>query len=323
VANQFTIYKSSDASAPSLTGQTGSLITVLDAVLVNGYGSKAAAGWAKTYSGTSKAVYRAASGARLYYRIQDDGPGLGSFREARLTGYVAMTDVDTGTNPFPTAALAAPLGLGGAFMPIRKSASLDATARSWIIVADARTVYMFFLSGDTAGTYKASTFGEFYSFIRDDAYNGLVCGRLAENNSAANQERLDYLDNALSTTNACFFFPRGHTGFGSAVQGGKMGNTGFGDTNVTLIGNVPFPNPSDGGIYVAPVHIIDPITTPLKGVRGRFRGFWHFCHAAASVTDQDTFTGVGDTFGKTFLFIRDTGNSGVFTIETSATLETN
>lgn len=38
------VYRWDDASAPTLTGQLGSLITLLDAVLVNGYGSKTAAG---------------------------------------------------------------------------------------------------------------------------------------------------------------------------------------------------------------------------------------------------------------------------------------
>ncbi|WP_297486902.1 MULTISPECIES: hypothetical protein [Pseudomonadota] len=35
-----TIYSSKDASAPALTGIAGSLVAVLDACLVNGYGTK-------------------------------------------------------------------------------------------------------------------------------------------------------------------------------------------------------------------------------------------------------------------------------------------
>ena len=37
------VYKSTDGSAPVLTGQAGSLTTLLDAVLVNGYGAATAA----------------------------------------------------------------------------------------------------------------------------------------------------------------------------------------------------------------------------------------------------------------------------------------
>ena len=38
-----TIYRSTDASAPVLTGEVGKLVDLLDACLVNGYGAKSAA----------------------------------------------------------------------------------------------------------------------------------------------------------------------------------------------------------------------------------------------------------------------------------------
>lgn len=72
-----TIYRSSDASAPQMTSVAGSLISVLDAVLVNGYGAKGAAGWAKTVlnASTNEVAYTqgAATGKaqRLLY-IKDD-----------------------------------------------------------------------------------------------------------------------------------------------------------------------------------------------------------------------------------------------------------
>jgi hypothetical protein len=44
-AGQFTVYSSGDIGSPQLTGTSASLISVLDGVLVNGYGSKAGAGW--------------------------------------------------------------------------------------------------------------------------------------------------------------------------------------------------------------------------------------------------------------------------------------
>src|SRR5574337_1914064 len=93
------VYRSSDASAPVLTGQAGSLITVLDACLISGYGSKSPAGWAKPYSGTNLAAYRAATGNRFYFRVDDSGTV-----EARISGYETMSDVNTGTGQFPTTA---------------------------------------------------------------------------------------------------------------------------------------------------------------------------------------------------------------------------
>ena len=68
------VYSSTDASAPVLTGQVGSLIAVLDACLVNGYGTKTAAGWTKPFADASNtAVYRSGSGSRAFFRFFDDG----------------------------------------------------------------------------------------------------------------------------------------------------------------------------------------------------------------------------------------------------------
>src|SRR5574342_915592 len=141
---QFIVYRSSDASAPVLTGQVGSLISLLDACLVTGYGVKPGAGWSKPYTGTNKAAFQNGFGSvQMLLRVDDNGPVTA--REARITGYETMSDVDTGVNPFPTAAQ----GVGGiAMLVARKSATADATGRDWIIVADERTMYAFVQTGD-------------------------------------------------------------------------------------------------------------------------------------------------------------------------------
>ncbi|TAN12910.1 MAG: hypothetical protein EPN34_03025 [Burkholderiaceae bacterium] len=58
--------------------------------------------WEKRYGGTNKAVYRSTDtlSAQHFLRV-DDGADA---RWARVAGYTAMTDVDTGTGLFPTAA---------------------------------------------------------------------------------------------------------------------------------------------------------------------------------------------------------------------------
>jgi hypothetical protein len=84
------VYKSSDASAPVLTGAVGSLVALLDACLVNGYGALAAAGWTKAFTAANKGAYKQnltgsnnASGMHLY--VDDSGPGAGGVpRSARL-----------------------------------------------------------------------------------------------------------------------------------------------------------------------------------------------------------------------------------------------
>src|ERR1043166_1591690 len=118
--NQFTKYTG------NVSGQVGSLITALDAALVTGQS------WTTPFTGTNKKAYRAPSGNRLYLRVQDDAPVTA--KEARITGYETMSDVDTGTNPFPTAAQNAASN-SVACMIARKSFSADSTNRAYQIFA--------------------------------------------------------------------------------------------------------------------------------------------------------------------------------------------
>jgi len=120
------VYKSTDASAPNLTGQAGSLTDLLNACLVAGYGALAAAGWSRPYyDATSKtAVFRPGAGPQHYFQVADNGPGAGGAKEARIRGYVSMSAYNTGTEPFPTAAQATNA------LCIRKSTAADATVRA-------------------------------------------------------------------------------------------------------------------------------------------------------------------------------------------------
>lgn len=315
---QFTIYKSTDASAPTLSGTAGDLVNLLDKCLVTGYGSKAAAGWTKPYTGTNKAAFKNAGGCQMYLRVQDDSPGAHGGREARVTGYETMSDVDTGTGPFPTAAQ----GVGGVAMLVwRKSATADATTRSWIVLADARTCYVFVITGDFAGLYFAYSFGEFYSLVPSDAYRNLIIGRVTEANtlSGNSTEMFPVTVTAITSTTGGHYIPRTYTGLGTSVLFGKHGDTVKSGGSI-LTGTLTYPNPDDGGAYFSPLWIGDNAGARL---RGRIRGLWQFMHPAGSVNDADTISGVGDLSGKSFLFIKSLGSATLATMETSDTLETN
>lgn len=311
---QFTIYRSTDSGAPTLSGTAGSLITVLDAVLVNGYGAKAAAGWTKAFSGTNKAAYKNGGGCQMYFRIDDSAPSAGTL--ARIRGFETMSDVDTGTGAFPTTTQQT----NGLF--ILKSSTADSTNRPWIILADSSTCYCFFLFSSLT-TYTAFTMGEFYSFVNGDNYRNLLIARTVENTTATGStEVLELVSNNSNTTSG-HYFPRGHTGLGGSVAFAKLGDNAKSGGSSNLLGAIPFTNPEDGGLYLSPLWISDLSTTPIKGVRGRLRGLWHFLHPITSVADGDTVTGTGSLNGRTFLFIKQSGGSALYTMETSNTLETN
>ena len=168
-----TFYKSTDASAPSLTGQVGSLVALLDAILVNGYGSQPAAGWTTAYTATNKRDYKQGSGSNGYYLdIDDSGPGGGAAREARMRGYETMSALATGTQAFPTSAQSS-FGV-----VCRKSTTADSTARPWYCVADATCFHLFVDTGDnTAPNYSmAFSFGDIFSYKSSDTYNTVIIG---------------------------------------------------------------------------------------------------------------------------------------------------
>lgn len=310
----FTIYRSSDTSAPALAGTTGSLVALLDAILVNGYGSKAAAGWAKSFAGSSKAAYRAPTGNRHYLRVDDAGPGGGTFKEARMTGYLTMSDVDTGTGPFPTAAQ----GVGGVAMVVcRKSISADATARTWICLADARTFYLFIVS-EGAAVYNSFCFGEFFNVAAVPAgFHSIIIGRDVENSATATNDRFDSLT-AVQSALAGHFIPSSYSGSGNSRTAGQCLPIAASSSN--KFGILTYPNSPDGALYIQPVWVNDPVSVILLG---RMRGLWTTSHTAASFPDGTTFSGSGDLAGKTFLVVKPGGNTGPQIFETSNTLETN
>jgi hypothetical protein len=49
-------------------------------------------GWNRAYSGTNKAAYRMGAANQHYYRVDDNGPGAATYKEARLVMYETMSD---------------------------------------------------------------------------------------------------------------------------------------------------------------------------------------------------------------------------------------
>lgn len=306
-----TVYRSTDTSAPVLTGQVGSLISLLDACLVNGYDTQPAAGWSKAFSGTNAASYKqgAASGADCYLDVNDNAAGAGSAQESTVRGYEAMTAVATGTNPFPTTAQQASPGLF-----IRKSSTASSTARAWVLIADDKTFHLFIQSGDLAGAYQAFSFGEVYSFQSADAYRAVIAGHTATGGSSSTGLNTNALGTSATSTTAGWYLPRVAAGTGTSVNPGLFGV----GTSMLATGFVG-PNALDSKVYLSRLFVSND-ATQAGGLRGYLRGVWQMVTGATGVADGDTFSGTGDFAGRTFLvlsFLR-IGSSAVLALETTA-----
>lgn len=326
-------YRSTDASAPVLQGTVGSLIALLDACLVNGYGAKPSAGWTKAFAGVNKAAYRQnAAGANnaanpMYLYVDDTGPGAGGAREARLTGFETMSAITpTGTGQFPTAAQSS-IGIGA--IVVRKSTTADATARAWTLVANGQTFYLFTETGDSITPTVCTTafaFGDFKPFKQGgDLYAVMIIGRQVENNNRAWEEHFANIggNNAQYTMNNVMighYIARHWSGLGGSVRCGKTWEHGRVDSNgssngqngtwssdtqtslaqpqsgpgrFTLTAVMPYPDPVSGSMFVSPIYLNHNF-----GVRGYMPGFWAPLHDRP-LGHGDTMTfASGDLNGK-------------------------
>jgi len=325
-----TIFRSSDASAPALNGNAGSLVNVLDGCLVSGYGSLTALGWAKSFSATNKAVYRAPAGVRHYLDVDDSGPDATALgRNARCRGYETMSAVATGTGPFPTTAQVTTC------VGVVKSTTADATSRPWILIGDDRTFYFFCTVAGTTPPNLATNvwnsgfhFGEIYSFLAGDLYRTMLGFASITSTQAASTGIAGLLGpQFMSTTTAVNAnMPRSYTGTGGSVWVASVYNffmTNAAGTTEGSKGVMAYPNPVDSGLYANAINVAErgngASAAASTNFRGRLRGIYQQAHLTSAFADQDTFTGTGDFAGKTFILINHVATTNsTLAIETTS-----
>jgi hypothetical protein len=332
--SQFTIYSSGDAGGPgTMAGVAGDLIRILDAVLVNGYPGKAAAGWTQPVATSGNiACYKNASPANggngFGVVINDNGPNAtATFKEAWATGWETVAGVGapvgTGSGQFPTPAQL----LTSGHVVIRKSNTADATGRAWVCFADSLTCYLFIADGSIANAYQAFWFGDFFSLNgSSDQYRCVIAGRAVENVGVANttSSNMDCLGDGGSSagTTLGLYVPRVFSGGGTSVPTMSVGSVSMSNAAAATVnvGLLQAPNGPDNAYYNPPIWVAQYGTFVL---RGRYRGLYHTMHPLATFTDGQVINGAGDYAGKTFQVISKGVNNGMWIVETSATVETN
>ena len=316
------VYQSSDASAPSLSGTANSFIAVLDACLVNGYGARPAMGWAKSFTGTSLAVYRPSLGNRFFLRVDDSNAS-----DARITSFLTMSDVNTGTGQFPLTAQIA----GGLFL--KKSTTVDSVARAWMLVATERAFYFFTELSVTATGFANTSitssgnghmfFGDYLSYKPNDVFNTALIGPTT---SSASNGVLGTKINAVSSTitgSTGHYFARSYSQFSGSiliskcVPGDYTASATFGLSTALPT----FPDPITGGVLMGPIELLEGSASMSNMIiRGRLPGYWAPLHNLPGV-QGDTFDGIGDLAGKSFMIVNtyNTSSIGRAIIETSDT----
>jgi hypothetical protein len=268
-----------------------------------------AGGWAKAYSGTNLAAYRAAAGNRFYYRVDDTGTTT-----SRVVGYESMTDINTGTDAFPTSAQFS----GGLY--VAKSGNADANSRKWIAVATDR---VFYIANDQANNaYNAEqsdvyAFGEFDSRVTSDAYKTFIIARNTSSLSGGTGMWYFHITNTVNTTHVGHYLARNYNGSTKSVAFGKRLHPVL--TNINTSPSIPistfkFPSWPDRRTFLSRSQIFEISTAGIY--RGDLDGIWSLGQNITT-TDFRTFDfftpGSGSTlYGKRFLCMRGAGGGIIF-----------
>lgn len=272
--------------------------------------SVTACGWLRAFQGPNKAAYMqgpwtgAVPRPRYLLRVLDNG-SVSDAREASWIGYEAMSDVDTGTNRFPSESQA-PSGLC-----VRKSDALDATARRWIVVADHRTFVLFierygYSYGPSPAWNGPYVFGD---YVPTDPNYAYPCMVRAKPSFETNTDEPGQLHTDSGTAPTFDYSARDYSGAnisapgrsysthlcGSAAQTVAPGNN---DTSGrAFLSGV---NPSDGRVWVAPVWLTD---YGSRAILGQFRGLWVPLALRTAFSDGVVHRGGGSYSGRALQFV--------------------
>lgn len=249
--------------------------------------------FSKAFSGTNKAVYRAddVASSRLYLRVADDGTGAATY--ARVRGFETMSDVDTGTGPFPTDAQYS----GGMYWG--KSSAANSTARAWRLIGDSQG-FVFFINQDGAGNWINGLWLDIPSEKAGDAYRTLIVGGVTT--TIANMGNLHSINNA----SAGHYMPRSYTQTGASIavlkDSHRLAQFGIGSSGA----GVAYPALTGNQFYCAPVDVWESNTL----LRGNLPGIYAPLHPSTSLTDGSFQANVTGMDGRTLLVQRTT-SSGI------------
>lgn len=219
-------------------------------------------GWEKPFSAANKAVYRATTGNRFFYRVDDSLPEK---YVAEIRGYETMTSVDVGVAPFP---------LLSRLSTIEKSNGANATGKYWDLVADCRAVMFGAQQVPAIGAVPYATPARYFGEMVPLAPNGDAwCSAVLSSTEKATNMQLHYGGSAFYSyrgTQSIFSgaVARGVSGVGGAIDAQCMAV--FGNKGAVLSGQDavfgPAPSAVDGQLYFSPVYLAEGSAGPARAV---------------------------------------------------------
>lgn len=256
-------------------------------------------GFEKPFSGTNLAVYRSGDllSTRMLLRVDDTGA-----QNARVVGYEAMTDINTGTGLFPLNTQ-----IGGGYWP--KAGSTSSTARGWTIIGDGRAFYLHVHTRDDPPNRGVNGvvlgFGDFLSLRSGDTYGAfLAClndeySRSESYSGGLQAGTTDLNRNWVSV-------PRSYTMIGGAIvcynrpESYARDHDSGGQSGDSII--LTYPNAANNGMILSKKVLIEVATQTL---RGYFPGIYHApqnLHQAFNWRDK--IDGQGPLLGRKLMAVK-------------------
>lgn len=296
-----TIYRWDDTDAPVLSGEAGSMVNLLTKCLVDGYGDKLPASWSLDFINAelTKASFRndSVGGTGFFLSVDEVAPAA-NFVD--FQGYEVMTDVDTGIGPF-----------SAAVKLCKKSSTVSATSRPWLIIATEKFFYLSVwesVTGDESVVLPPNVHNFVFSFgdfipVNVEGFNcvmGYGTGGVSSGYYAPNSTPPVNTTNFLVGSNS-FTCPRDVEGSVDSQTDMWFGALG-GPINMTyymwtiLRRHYGLPYTPDNLVLTRP-HIGDGGT---YGWRGQLPGLHYPCHDATNFENLQQIT----QDGRTFLFLQ-------------------
>ena len=257
------------------------------------------AGWQEMFAGTAnllvlKPSVPEATGSVL--RLDDSGTNT-----ARVIGFESMSGVSTGLGPSPTDAQIS----GGGHWP--KSATADATARAWFVVADPRGV-LFGVAPNGGGRYTLRWWGDIASLRAGDAWSALLTCDLTNQAALAGVPDGCVAYSGRTASRAGAYLQRSYTGLGGSVQALRIGAHQTGSAADAWAGSGGYslgnhPNGPNNGLLLCPLEIWEG-----GHQRGTVPGLWHpYLNCGEAFSTGDIVVGTDDLAGRRLMAVRTAG----------------
>lgn len=249
-------------------------------------------GWGKPYNGTNLAAYRPADtfSTRPYLRVDDTPTGSNA---ARVRGYESMSDVNTGTGPFPTTGQAS----NGLFWPHR-------TTALWFIVGDSRGFYYGHNYYGGGSGFNTMWFGDPTTFKAGDGFHACIAGCAADPFGSGTAGYDLFQVRGSPVGGEPLYAARGHTQIGGSSDSYRTFSpwiVASGDTNSRYSG-------AQGSLYpdavVNGLRLSQALIHNLGSIRGLFPGLYPCMQSiVTSMSHLDRIDGQGDLAGRKLVAI--------------------